>query len=147
MHDALTVDLYEVARMPITVERWHTHYGWSKAEAEKMGESSSEVRVFAVYNDGARRELESPSGRAGEFEMGYGGTGPHNTARAIVADREAGASLRPPTCSGWCPRCSHPPGASAAELETLVVEAADVDERHEDGGGMSTVTIGRVTYT
>ena len=56
--DPLAVDHYEVVRMPIEAERWHTHYGWSKAEARKMGDSSSEVRVFAVYPGGARRELE-----------------------------------------------------------------------------------------
>jgi hypothetical protein len=83
-HDALTVDHYDVIRGAITVERWHTHYGWSREDAERFGDGSSEVRVFAVYGDGTRRELEGD--RAGEFEFGYGGTGPHNTARAIVED-------------------------------------------------------------
>jgi hypothetical protein len=122
-HDALTVERYEVVRMPIAIERWHTHYGWSKEEAEKIGESSSEVRVFAVYGDGARRELESK--HAGEFEMGYGGSGPHETARAIVADRDGGVRS-PADLQRLVPGVFAPAGR---EVMTLVVKAADVDAR------------------
>lgn len=123
MQDALVVDHYEVIRGPITVERWHTHYGWSKAEAEKFGDGSSEVRVFAVYPGGDRRELTSE--RAGEFEMGYGGSGPHETARAIVADREPG-DRSPADLQRLVPEVFTPAGR---EQMMLVVEAADVDNR------------------
>jgi hypothetical protein len=125
MHDALSVDHYEVVRMPITVERWHTHYGWSEAEAEKFGEGSSEVRVFAVYPGGARRELESSSGRAGGFEMGYGGSGPHETARAIVADRDGG-DRTPADLQRLVPEVFSPAGR---ETLTLSVSAVFVDAR------------------
>jgi hypothetical protein len=123
-HDALTVDHYEIARKPITVERWTSHYGWSKAEAEKMGEipTATEVRVFAVYGDGARRELEGP---AGSFEFGYGGSGPHETARAIVADRDSG-DRSPADLQRLVPEVFSPAGR---ESMTLTVSAADVDAR------------------
>ena len=122
---ALTVDHYSVERVAIEAERWHTHYGWTKAEAEKMGDSSSEVRVFAVYGDGTRRELESPTGRAGEYEFGYGGSGPHETARAIVADRDGG-DRTPADLQALVPEVFSPAGR---EILTLTVEAADVDAR------------------
>ena len=125
MQDALTVAQYEVVRGPVEAERWHTHYGWSKAEAEKFGNGSSEVRVFAVYIDGTRRELESSSGRAGEFEMGYGGSGPHETARAIVADREGG-DRTPADLQRLVPEVFAPAGR---ESQTLVVGAGAVDAR------------------
>ena len=121
------VDHYEVMRMPIETERWHTHYGWSKAEARKMGDSSSEVRVFAVYPGGARRELESPTGRAGEFEAGYGGTGPHNTARAIVADR--GRSIETPSD---LQRLVPEVFSSAGREDKLSVSAVFVDARLQE---------------
>ena len=129
-HDALTVEVYAVKRMAITVERWHTHYGWSKAEAEKMGEVSSEVRVFAVYADGSERELESESGRAGEFEMGYGGSGPHETARAIVTDRDGGVRS-PADLQRLVPEVFKPAERHLTQpsVRTLIVRAAAVDER------------------
>ena len=123
LSDPSGVDHYEVVRMPITVERWHTHYGWSKAEAEKFGDSSSEVRVFAVYPGGARRELESE--HAGSFEMGYGGSGPHETARAIVADRDGG-DRTPADLQRLVPEVFSPAGR---ETLTLSVSAVFVDAR------------------
>ena len=120
---ALTVDHYSVERVAIEAERWHTHYGWSKAEAAKMGDSSSEVRVFAVYGDGTRRELEAE--HAGSFEFGYGGSGPHETARAIVADRDGG-DRTPADLQALVPEVFSPAGR---EILTLTVEAADVDAR------------------
>lgn len=116
------VERYEVQRMPITVERWHTRYGWSKAEAKRFGESGSEVRVFAVYGDGTRRELGELDG---DFEMGYGGSGPHETARAIVADRD-GDGRSPADLQRLVPEVFAPAGRDAM---TLVVKAADVDAR------------------
>lgn len=125
-HDALTVEAYSVERVPILEERWHTHYGWSKEEARKFGTSSSEVRVFAVYGDGSRRELGSESGRPGEFEFGYGGSGPHETARAIVADRETRGDRSPADLRALVPEVFEPAGR---ETTTLVVKAAAVDTR------------------
>lgn len=127
-HDALTVERYEVQRMPITADRWHTHYGWSRDEADRFGESSLEVRVFAVYADGERRELEALApvkGQAGQFEFGYGGSGPHETARAIVADRE-NADRTAAELKQLVPEVFVPAGR---DVETLVINAAAVDMR------------------
>jgi hypothetical protein len=88
-----------------------------------MGDSSSEVRVFAVYGDGTRRELEAE--HAGSFEFGYGGSGPHETARAIVADRDGG-DRTPADLQALVPEVFSPAGR---EILTLTVEAADVDVR------------------
>jgi hypothetical protein len=130
LHDALTVEAYAVTRVPIEAERWHTHYGWSKEEAKKFGTGSSEVRVFAVYGDGTRRELASESGRPGEFEFGYGGSGPHETARAIVGDREARGDRSPADLQALVPEVFDP---SDRDSKTLVIRAAAVDERLHKG--------------
>jgi len=104
-------DHYELARMPITTDRWHTHYGWSEHEAQEFGDSSWEVRIFAC-SESYRRELEADT--AGTFEFGYGGSGPHDAARAILADR--GVDL-----TQWSP----------ADLRTFLPE---VFERDDDRG-------------
>jgi hypothetical protein len=56
------------------------------------------VRLYYVADDGERREIDGHVGS--KFEFGYGGTGPHESARAIVDDfrgrggEEAPAKLR-----------------------------------------------------
>jgi len=120
-----TVECYQAIRMPITTERWHTHYGWSRQEAEEFGDSSSEVRVFAVYTDGSRRELTTE--RAGEFEFGYGGSGPHTTARAIVSDVLGEASdAAPASVRRMVPEAFV---TGPRDATVLTVRAQDVRER------------------
>jgi hypothetical protein len=75
---------YQLAREPISAERWEKVYGWKVEEAANMDGQSSEVRLYHVAADGERRDLAP--GQDGGFEYGYGGTGPHDSARAIVRD-------------------------------------------------------------
>jgi hypothetical protein len=78
---------FEIVREPITVERWVDVYGWEREQAEKFnadGPKQTEVRLYHVDADGERRDLAP--GEDGQFEFGYGGTGPHTSAQAIVED-------------------------------------------------------------
>jgi hypothetical protein len=51
-----------------------------------MDGQGSEVRCYVRYLDGeGERELTATEGTGG-FEFGYGGSGPHALAAAIVAD-------------------------------------------------------------
>lgn len=127
-HDGLTVEKYKVRRMPITTERWHTHYGWSEAEAAKFGENpnSTEVRIFALHTDGSQREIEGEP--AGSFEFGYGGSGPHATAHAIVGDQAYADDLSPANLQELVPEVFAPTGR---ESMTITVIAADVRTRIE----------------
>lgn len=116
-------DRYEIRRMPITVKRWETVYGWSREESEKFGEGSSEVRVFVRGPDG-EREL-SPT-HAGGFEMGYGGSGPHETAEMIVRDLTDCADLLAPADHQ---ALVHEVFYDAAGKDRVTVYAADVEAR------------------
>jgi hypothetical protein len=78
---------YQLARESIPADRWVDVYGWSIEEAANMDGQSSEVRLYHVAADGTKRDL-APN-KDGGFEFGYGGTGPHESARAIVGDIQA----------------------------------------------------------
>jgi hypothetical protein len=75
---------YELTRVPITAERWEKVYGWKPKDAAAMDGNGSEVRLHHVDADGTKRDLAP--GYDGSFEYGYGGSGPHESARAIVKD-------------------------------------------------------------
>jgi hypothetical protein len=141
LHDALTVDRYEAVRAAIPAERWHTKYGWSEHEAAKMDGTGDEVRLYAVYGDGTRREIQ-PNKRSGEFEFGYHGSGPHATAEAIVNDRlgvendsaDDDTYVPPARAFDFVPEVQERVERgddNRARHETLTVLAADVDARIE----------------
>ena len=73
---------YALVRGAIPAERWEKAYGWTPEQAAGMDNSSTEVRLCHVDPDGARREIGENV--ASEFESGYGGTGLHQSAAAIV---------------------------------------------------------------
>jgi hypothetical protein len=87
--DASTV-WYEVVRGPVPAERWVSVYGWTPLEvvAHKMGGTGSEVRCWRVDPQayGFVPGLERRRELLGDFEYGYGGSGPHELARAIATD-------------------------------------------------------------
>lgn len=126
MHDSLTVNRYEARRSPVTRERWVTHYGWSERDAAHHGNSGSEVRVYAVYPSGERRELLPDNGKAGEFEFGYGGSGPHATALAIAVDRGVNSDVSRAELQRLVPEVFEGTGLLD---RVVVIAAADVDAR------------------
>jgi hypothetical protein len=115
---------YEVVRGPIPAERWHTKYGWDAKRSAEMDGTGDDVRIYAVRG-GERREL-LPDDRHGEFEFGYGGSGPHASARAIVADRTDASEMSPASAREAVPELFVPGERGYA---TLTVYAADVDAR------------------
>jgi len=136
-HDALTVDRYEAVRAAIPAERWHTKYGWAEEDAAKMGGTGHEVRLYAVYADGERREIQ-PNQRSGDFEFGYHGSGPHAVAEAIVNDRlgvendsaDDDTYVPPARAFDFVTEVTEPAGRrddGHMEYETRTVLAADVD--------------------
>ena len=77
-----TRERFELVRGAIPAERWEKAYGWPREQALKMDGTSTEVRLYHIAADGEKREIgvNVDSG----FEFGYGGTGPHTSAAAIV---------------------------------------------------------------
>jgi len=106
------IEHYELVRAPIPADRWQYAYGWSREEAARMDGTSSEVRLYHVGPTGTR---EINEGKASIFEFGYGGTGPHDSARAIVMDL---TGARDP----WTP----------ARLRELVPEVFGREAGHDD---------------
>jgi hypothetical protein len=128
MHDSLTAERYELVRGTIPAERWEFAYGWTAEQAAGMDGTSSEVRLYHVAADGTRREIGEDE--ASIFEFGYGGTGPHDSARAIVNDitlNEWAAGLAPAHLRELVPEVFT--GSHDAERVTVLV--ADVAQRIE----------------
>lgn len=90
---ASLIDHYELVRGPIPAERWEFAYGWEHAQAIRMDGTGSEVRL---YRDGPEGRREIGEGKASQFEFGYGGTGPHDSARAIVMDLTGDREFKSP---------------------------------------------------
>jgi hypothetical protein len=110
-HEDLKQGWYELIRGAIPAERWEKAYGWTAEQAASMDNSSTEVRLFHVATDGTRREIGENVDVG--YEFGYGGTGPHVSAAAIVRD-VAGE------------------GSDAARLRELVPEVFGRDAGHDD---------------
>lgn len=123
LHPGVSAERYEIRRMPITVERWEHVYGWSHEEAAKFGEGSEEVRVFVHGADGERQLREHDPDA---FNMGYGGSGPHETAKAIVSDLTDCADLLAPVDYQ---ALVHEVFWDAQGKDRVVVYAADVEAR------------------
>jgi hypothetical protein len=116
---------YVLKRGPIPADRWERAYGWSREEAEKMNGTSSEVRLFRVDANGER---ELSEGADGGYEFGYGGTGPHVSAAAIVQDiLGENPEMSPASYRRLVPEVF---GAGGSHDDvTVVVRAADVQAR------------------
>ena len=77
------VERYELVRAPIPAVRWERVYGWPHEQALRMDGTSSEVRLWHVDDEGRWHEIDGHEGS--KFEWGYGGSGPHASALAIVS--------------------------------------------------------------
>lgn len=78
-----TMERYELLRAPIPAVRWERVYGWPHEQAIRMDGTSSEVRLWHVDDEGRWNEIGGDVGS--QFEWGYGGSGPHASALAIVS--------------------------------------------------------------
>jgi hypothetical protein len=77
------VERYELVRGPIPAVRWERVYGWPHDQALRMDGTSSEVRLYYVDDEDRWHEIDGDVGS--KFEWGYGGSGPHASALAIVS--------------------------------------------------------------
>lgn len=78
-----TLERYVLLREAIPADRWEKAYGWPPEQAQRMDGTGSDVRLYHVDDGGVWHEIDGHIDS--QFEFGYGGTGPHNSARAIVA--------------------------------------------------------------
>lgn len=134
LHPELSIKSYHATRgNPISAERWEVVYGWPVEEASKMDNTGGEVRC-EVRGDGERRFLDHvdhwDEGKIKDgslaFEFGYGGTGPHALAAAIVRDAlDLDTEPAPDTLRKLVPEvfdCGH-------NVPSVTVTAADVQLR------------------
>jgi hypothetical protein len=93
--------------------------------------SGNDCLVYLEEADRSRRLLRDHEGRArGEFAWGYGGTGPHNLAQALVEDI-LGPLINCPSCFGMvavagglvqCPLCADGLRGELGELRSACAE-------------------------
>ena len=110
-HDALTVETYSVERVPIEEERWHTHYGWSKARPRSSAPPAprSACSLCTATAPGASWS-PSPVARL-SLSSATGALGRTRRRERLSPTARHATIAHPPTCRRWSPRCLSPPGA------------------------------------